>query len=364
LPFEYRVGPGGTVARLKVDYDMATRPVHDVIARLPGRTLPDEWIIYGNHHDAWVNGAADPLSGASAVLETARVFGAMAKQGWRPKRTLIFALWDAEEYGIIGSTEWVERHAEELRQKAVVYVNSDTTGAGPFDAGGSPSLTTFTRELLRDFQDPRTEKPLLVKDFELGTLGAGSDYVPFAHHVGVPSLNYGFETDMSGVYHSTYDSLRWYTKFGDPDFTYLRLFTQMMATALARFSEASTPPFDSLATHGRLSRWLTEIRGLPGAKEWLKVEELEAALVELKRAPVGVGAPYLAERALLTPEGLPRRPWYKNVVSAPGLTTGYGAKTLPGIREAAEAGDWKEANEQVRVAARAIRAYARALGNR
>ncbi|MDQ6759843.1 MAG: M28 family peptidase, partial [Acidobacteriota bacterium] len=233
LPFTYHIGPGPATAHFKLTFDNSTRPLHDVIASIPGSTSPDEWIVIGNHHDAWVNGAHDPLSGATALLETARSLAVLSKQGWRPKRTIVFALWDGEEFGLIGSTEWVEKHQSELTQKAVAYINSDTNSQGNLGASGSHTLETFLGEVLRDLKDPRGSGKSLLETartrtrtagetpgdpppqpgFHLGPLGAGSDYVAFIDHVGIASLNLGFGgPNQGGVYHSIYDDYEWFKR--------------------------------------------------------------------------------------------------------------------------------------------------------
>ena len=203
LPLTYHLGPGPATVHLKVDFDWTNKPLRDVIVTIPGSVYKDQWIIYGNHHDAWVNGASDPLSGASALLETARTLAMMHKDGWQPKRTIVLALWDGEEFGLVGSTEWVEKHQEELERAAAVYINSDSNGKGSMGASGSHSLETFVKEVLRDINDPVTGKALIDvprnrggiektgehAEFRLGPLGAGSDYVAFLDHAGVASLN-------------------------------------------------------------------------------------------------------------------------------------------------------------------------------
>jgi len=343
LDLKYRVGGAAdsSTVHLKLEFETANRPVHNVIARLEGTSHADEWVIYGNHHDAWVNGAADPISGASVVIETARTMATLMKQGWRPKRTMIFALWDAEEYGIIGSTEWAEKHADELRKHAVVYFNSDTTGAGAFSGGGSPSLRRFTTALAKDMG-------VLDAKFSYGDLGAGSDYVAFAHHLGVASVNYGLDTDMSGVYHSAYDSVRWFEKFGDPGYRGLKQFTEIMSVAMLRFVDAGVPPFEPAGVADAVD---TAFRGAA-----LPVPAAVASEVKLLRAAAvttDAKALFQAERLLLDARGLPGRPWYRNLLSAPGTTTGYAARTLPGVFEASAA----ERPEQVRRLAAALRAY-------
>ncbi len=396
LGFTYHVGPGPAKVHVDVDFDWANRPVHNVIARMRGETYPEQWILYGNHHDAWVNGADDPLSGASALLETARTLAELRKAGWRPRRSVLFALWDAEEFGLIGSTEWVEKHREELDRKLAVYLNSDTTGKGTIHAGGSHSLELFVRELLRDFSDPQSGKPLLESrrkgrpnpsgEFLLSPLGAGSDYVAFLHHAGIASLNLGFGGDGGGVYHSIYDSFQWYTSFSDKDFLYGKTFSGLMSCALIRLADAWLLPFE----FGRLAKGIEEfgadIRKKAGKQSaaQLDMKELEkeignlaVAASKLEAALGAVGnrdsfggerlaalneALFRTERALTIEAGLLNRTWYKHQIYAPGLYTGYSAKTLPGVREAAEAGRWPEANGQALQAAKALRALTASLG--
>jgi N-acetylated-alpha-linked acidic dipeptidase len=388
LPLTYHFGPSSAPVRLSLDFDWKTRPIYNVIARMNGSRLPDEWVIYGNHHDAWVNGAHDPVSGAAALLESARSLSELRKQGWSPKRTIVFALWDAEEFGLIGSTEWVEKHAAELARKAVAYVNSDTNGKGKLGTGGSHGLEQFLREVARDNSDPVSGKSLLEtarargteeKEFRLGPLGAGSDYVAFLHHAGIPSLNLGFAgDDNGGVYHSIYDSYAWYSKFSDSDFVYGKTLAQVMSSILLRISEASILPSDYRGTAGAVKTYLEEIQKLAGKneskldftavkKELAGVEQSAAAYdSELRRVLAGsvadaavqpVNAVLLqTERALTTEKGLPNREWYKHQLYAPGTYTGYSAKTLPVVREAVEAGRWQDANAGAAAVAQALRA--------
>ncbi|HEX8685194.1 MAG TPA: M28 family peptidase, partial [Pyrinomonadaceae bacterium] len=242
LPVTYHLGPGPTTVHLKLEFSWETRPVHDVIARLKGGERPDEWVVRGNHHDAWVNGADDPLSGMVALLEEARAVGELAKSGWRPKRTIVYCAWDGEEPGLLGSTEWAETHAEELRRHAVLYLNSDSNGRGFLGAAGSHTLEKFVNEVARDVTDPQKKISVWEReraqrildgsaderreareraDLRIGALGSGSDYTPFLQHLGVSSLNIGFGgEDGGGSYHSVYDSFDHYTRFGDPGFDY------------------------------------------------------------------------------------------------------------------------------------------------
>ena len=251
--------------RLKLAFDWQNRPLYNVIVRIDGSTFPDEWVIFGNHHDAWVNGADDPISGAVSLMEVARGLGELVKSGWKPKRTIILALWDGEEWGLLGSTEWAEKHDAELRGKGVVYINTDGTGKGWLGAGGSHSLQQFISEVARDVNDPKTGKPVLElarrkaidalpeaeraeaeKDpnIRIAPLGSGSDFTPFLQHLTVASLNLGFGGESpGGVYHSVYDSFEWYTKYSDGDFTYGRTLSQVTGTAVLRLSEAAVLPF-------------------------------------------------------------------------------------------------------------------------
>jgi N-acetylated-alpha-linked acidic dipeptidase len=373
LPFTYHVGPGKSQVRLSVRFDQTSKPLYNVIATIPGTTAADEWVLYGNHHDAWVNGASDPVSGASVLLETARTLSEMARSGWKPKRTIKLALWDAEEFGLIGSTEWTEKHLEELKRKLALYVNSDMNTAGRLNAGGSPLLEVFMSEVLRDSDDPKSGKPLLPREFRLGALGAGSDYVAFVHHAGIASLNLGFSGGQSaGIYHSIYDSYAWYTQFGDPDFLYCHALSQIMAIILTRFADAEVLPFEFGRTASAVRRWSSEIEKIVGGKITLKgvvdeAERIDAAArdYESRLDSLAASAPKAElnaeliglERTLTVPAGLPRRSWYKHTLYAPGVYTGYGAKTLPGIREAVEARRWDEATAQAAAVAAALRSF-------
>jgi N-acetylated-alpha-linked acidic dipeptidase len=406
LPVTYHSGPGPATVHLQVDFDWSTRPLYDVIATIPGSLAKDhadkdQWVIYGNHHDAWVNGASDPVSGASVLLETARTLSVLRKQGWQPRRTIMLAFWDGEEYGLLGSTEWVEKHTDELDRKAAVYINSDSSGRGPFIAGGSASLEPFIAEVLRDVTDPATSKSLLdsvrdrrtpvvaiaggtpeprERDFHVESLGSGSDYVAFLDHAGIASLNLGFASG-DGVYHSVYDTLAWYQQFSDGDRTYSKTLTQVMSIALLRLADAQVLPFDFGSLSSSVTRWIEEIRKqLPRASAKVDLRPISVQLMRLSAAAKtydeelsawskrGVPASEKlakvdesirrTERTLLSTDGLPRRDWYRNQIYAPGMLTGYAAKTLPGVREAVEAQQWDEANQQVRKLAETLRAAA------
>ncbi len=383
IPVTYHAGSGPATVHLKIQADNAIRPVHDVVARIKGSLYPDQYVVYGNHHDSWVNGAADPVSGAASLLEAARILGKAAQQGWKPKRTIVFALWDAEEFGLIGSTEWTEKNRDDLLKNAVAYFNSDTTLRGAMSVQATPSLEKFVEEWMRDYPDPASGKSLLettnARGYRAGPLGSGSDYTAFVHHLGIASLNAGFEGNMSGVYHSIYDSLRWFQYFGDPDYIFTTAFSGFMATGLARMADAYIVPFD----FGRVARFLRETveelkkspksRGLAWESLDREVERVGLAArafgtaansLEPRFATLDRGklrklneAVFQSERGLTRPEGLPGREWYKYQLSAPGRYTGYGAKTLPGIREAIEAGRVDEAQMQIKSLSEVLGTY-------
>lgn len=386
LGITYHTGPGPAVVHLKLDFDWTNKPVNDVIATIWGSVYKDQWIIYGNHHDAWVNGASDPTSGGVALLETARALAALHKQGWQPKRTIRLALWDGEEFGLIGSTEWTEKHQEELERNAAVYINSDSNGRGKIGVEGSHTLEVFMREVVRDVNDPVTQKSLLdtskgAQPFHLGALGSGSDYSSFIDHSGVASLNMGFGgADPGGVYHSVYDTVEWFRRFSDGEETYARALAQVMVTALIRLADAPVLPFEFESLSRTVRGYVDEIQ-----KEAQKsggvvdLGEVQAQLTRLHGAAKAYDAELNglmkrvssiapeklgrvneslehAERTLLLTDGLPHREWYRHQIYAPGLYTGYGVKTVPGVREAVDAKHWEEANQQARRVAQALRA--------
>jgi N-acetylated-alpha-linked acidic dipeptidase len=374
LPITYHVGPSTVSAHLKLDFDWTDKPLHNVIATIPGSSQKDQWIIYGNHHDAWVTGASDPVSGAAALLETARVLATLVKEGWKPQRTIKLVLWDGEEYGLLGSTEWVEKHAQELRDAGAVYLNTDSSGTGPMSVAGSWSLERFVDEVLRDVNDPRNGKSLLenmnqsffgqpprpnqvLPDVPIGSLGSGSDYVAFLHHLGIASLNFGFGA-APGQYHSNYDTVRFYNAHSDGDRRYGVALTQVMTTAILRLADAPAMPFSFISVAETVARQAEEVRsqvpqGVGADFDPLlrEIGRFGAAARAFETAYAGAAAATSAnvaiervERAFLLPEGLPGREWYQHSLYAPGLLTGYSAKTLPGIREAFEAKDWAAVN--------------------
>ena len=435
LPLTYHLGPGATVVHLKLAFNWDMVPLYNVIAKWPGADQPDEWIIRGNHHDAWVFGADDPISGTVALMEEARAMSELFKSGAKPRRTVVFTVWDGEEPGLIGSTEWVETHADSLRHRAAVYVNSDNNSRGFLRMGGSHTLEKFMNEVARDVIDPEKQISVadrlhaynLVKgsaeekrearerpDLHLNALGSGSDYTPFLQHLGIASLDirYGGEGVNEGAYHSVYDSFDHYTRFGDPSFAYGIALVQTVGRTVLRLANAGTLPLEFKSFSDTLAKYLKELTKLADdmreeTKEknrlisdksfeavfdptkpavtpqpeslvpFFNFAPLQNALMQLQekartyeqaRSRLAIsGKPFSpgaqkqfdefliqTERALLREEGLPRRPWYKHLVYAPGFYTGYGVKTFPGIREAIEERHWKEAEEQIEIAAKAI----------
>jgi len=439
LGITYRVGPGPARVHLKVKSDWSLKTLYDVIARVPGATAPDEWVIRGNHHDAWVNGAEDPISGLVPLLEEARAYGELVKQGWKPRRTIVYAAWDGEEPALLGSTEWVEAHADELATKAVAYLNSDTNNRGYLEVGGSHSLEQFINDVARDIEDPETKLSVWKRDqlravadaktaderqearqradLRIDALGSGSDYTPFLQHVGIATLNLGFGGEGGGgIYHSIYDDFKWYTTFDDTSFVYGRALAQTIGTAVMRLADADVVPYQFTNFAETVGRYVKEVEKLatetrdqiqernrelddgvfmatsdpwqplvPPAREpaaphlnfaplddaadalTRAAERYERAFAKAQANGSSFGKPDVgtlnatlrqAERALTAATGLPRRPWYRHLVYAPGFYTGYGVKTLPGVREAIEQKNWTEAGQQIGAAAQVLTAEA------
>jgi N-acetylated-alpha-linked acidic dipeptidase len=431
LPITYHFGPGQARVHLRVKSDWSLKTLYDVIAKLPGTTEADEWIIRGNHHDAWVNGAEDPISGLVAELEEARALGILYQQGWRPKRTIIYAAWDGEEPGLLGSTEWAETHANELKAHAVAYLNSDTNGRGYLDVEGSHSLEKFINGVEMDVQDPeagvsswkRTQASRILngspetrkdartrQDLRIDALGSGSDYSSFIDHLGIASLNLGYGgEDRGGIYHSIYDDFYWFTHFSDTSFVYGRALAQAAGISVLRLANADLLPFAFTNLAETVQGYVKELRSLrdkraeeivdrnkaideglyrlasdprspvtapereaPAAE--LNFGALDSAVDSLTRAAARYDSAYnravqagrsdiakqvneqliQAERALTSTEGLRNRPWYTHMLYAPGFYTGYGVKTIPGVREAIEQGQWQDANAEIVRAAAAI----------
>ena len=434
LPIPYHVGPGPAKVHLKVEFNWDLKPVNDVIAKIPGSVAPDEWIIRGNHHDAWVNGAEDPVSGTSPLLEEARGLGLLLKQGWKPRRTIIYAAWDGEEPMLLGSTEWVEAHAEALRQHAAVYINTDGNDRGLFQMGGSHTLEQFINGVARDIEDPETKMTVWQRahlsaianakaedrkelrqraDLRIEALGSGTDFTGFLDHLGIASLNLGYGgEDEQGIYHSIYDDFYWYTHFSDSDFVYGRALAQTIGTSVMRLADAEVLPFDFTDFADTVHKYTKDLEKLLADKQE-EIRERNQQLEEgvfkatfdprrptvappqeeipphLNFAPMENAAEALtrsaeryqkalatkqsglselqeetlrtlnaklieSERKLTNHDGLPRRPWYKHMLYAPGVYSGYGVKTVPSVREGIEQKRYAEAETEIARVAKAL----------
>lgn len=431
LPITYRLGPGPSRVHLKVSFNWDMKPIYNVIAKLAGSTFPDEWIVRGNHHDAWVNGASDPISGMAPELEEARALGQLAKQGWRPKRTIVYAAWDGEEAGLLGSTEWVEQHEAELRKTVVVYINTDGNSRGFLQASGSHTLEHFVNEVARSVEDPETKGTVWKRwqarqisqgsadkrnetrtrrDLRINALGSGSDYTPFLQHHGTASLSLSFGgLDDAGIYHSIYDDFYHFKKFSDHGFLYGRALAQFVGTAVVRLADADVLPYEFTGLADTVQIYVKELQNLlkqrqddvkernrqindgvlaavSDPKRPRPIPKVEAVPPALNFAPIenaatalaraadrwhkalGAARPVLAndsnrlkavnarliqsERQFIDEHGLPRRSWYRHLLYAPGYYTGYGVKTMPGVREAIEEKRYADVEKEVvRVAA-------------
>ena len=449
LPFTYHIGPGPTVAHLKVISDWEQKPIYDVIAMVKGSTYPDEWIVRGNHHDGWVFGAADPLSGNVALLDEAKAIGALLKQGWRPKRTLVYASWDGEEPGLLGSTEWAETHMDELQKKAVLYLNTDNNSRGFLFALGSHSLQATVNQVTDGVTDPQTGVSIAARDraalrvagfskeatpqevelaqiaatdeeLPLGALGSGSDYTAFLDHLGIASLDLGFSGEGDGGdYHSLYDSFDHYNRFGDPGFKYGVALSEFAGHTVLRFADADVLPYGFVDFADTVGKYLDQVHKLmdgmrtrneqqdklltaraftlaadptltyvppPAAPTvpFIDFAPLDNALVKLKASAAAYDSSFAAaedagfkldasrraaldrqlqglEQDLQYSGGLPGRPWFKHTIYAAGLYTGYGAKTLPGVREAIEEQQWDTAVQYVGYTADALNKFSAEL---
>jgi len=433
LPLTYHVGPSQDKVHLKLEFNWDIKTLYNVIAKLPGSELPDEWIIRGNHHDGWVNGAADPISGMVAEMEEARVIGEMVKKGYKLKRTLVYCAWDGEEQGLLGSTEWAEDHQEELKKKAVAYINTDGNSRGFIGVGGSHTLEPFFNEIADAVIDPQTGVSIKErryasqmvsgdraararlmgnKNIKLSALGAGSDWSGFLQFLGIASLNLGFGGEGSGgEYHSVYDSYEHFTKFKDPGFQYGVALSKTAGRTMMRLANADILPIDFNSFYKTVNDYVGELKTLldntraeteqenkmiadklydlakdpkkgfqtskpKDAVPYLNFSELENKMAELKTNAEEFQKLYAngtqlspekrkelntilfqVERALINEKGLPRRSWYKHQVYAPGFYTGYGVKTLPGIREGIEERNWKEAQDNILIVAKTIESY-------
>ena len=377
LSFAYHIGPGPAKVHLRVRSEHKNRPIYNVIAKLKGVENPDQWVILGNHHDAWVYGAADPSSGTVSLLEVARCLGQLAKEGYHPKRTIVFASWDAEEFGILGSAEWAEELKAEIQQKAIAYLNVDIATTGQkFYASAVPSLKSLVKEVTQVVMDPQTHQTIYEawrQDQEkqvpgVGNLGSGSDHSPFIGHLGIPSISMGFYGPY-GVYHAMQDNFYWMEHFGDPTFQYHVAMTQIWGILALRLASADILPFDYAAYADEL---LSQLKALQNEnkhstitkdrperlrallREWEKIAaDLHRNLITRLESGELTGAAKInaslqgLEQILLLESGLPLRPWFKHLVYAPGLHSGYAAVVFPGIQDALEMNDEAEASNQV-----------------
>jgi N-acetylated-alpha-linked acidic dipeptidase len=320
LPLTYRIGPGPARVHLRVRSNWDTRTLYDVIARIPGTTAADEWIVRGNHHDAWVNGAQDPIAGQIALLEEARALGALLKSGWKPRRTIIYCAWDGEEPGLLGSTEWAETHAVELKQHAVAYFNTDVNGRGYLSLEGSHVLERFLNGVARDITDPETSQSAWLRqqsaqvrwgasteradartrpDLRIGALGSGSDYSVFLQHLGIASadLSYAGE-DGEGIYHSIYDDFYWFTHYSDTSFVYGRALAQTVGTAVLRLADAQLIPFDFTDLAETVQGYLTELKTLATTEAEAAIERNRALRDGVYRATSDPREPYVPPDSL------------------------------------------------------------------
>ena len=377
LPFAYHIGPGLAKVHLRVRSEHKNRPIYNVIAQLKGSESPDQWVILGNHHDAWVYGAADPSSGTASLLEVARCLGQLAKEGHRPKRTIVFASWDAEEFGIVGSAEWAEDLKVELQQKAIAYLNVDMATTGTeFYASAVPSLKPLIKEVAETVMDPRTHQTVYEawRQYQenhvprVGNLGSGSDHSPFIGHLGIPSISMGFYGPY-GVYHAMQDNFYWMERFGDPTFRYHVAMTQIWGIIALRLAGADILPFDYA---GYADELLSHLKALQNENKRSTItkdrpERLRALLREWEiiaadlhkdfTARLASGEPIptdeinrslqALEQILTSESGLALRPWFKHLAYAPGLHSGYAAVIFPGIQDALEMKDEEQASIEV-----------------
>jgi N-acetylated-alpha-linked acidic dipeptidase len=384
MPFTYHVGPGPVRIHLHLRQDYQYRTIWNVIGKLRGRDFPSEMVITGNHRDAWVYGAVDPGSGTTAMLEAVHGIGELLKSGWRPRRTIVFASWDGEEHGLIGSTEFVEQHAVELKD-AVAYFNVDVAVAGTdFGASASATLKDFVRDVTKAVPSPkggsvydvwragggrlpyapqqdftgatgRIPAAQIKDDAPVGDLGSGSDYTPFLQHMGIPA------TDISSSggypYHSVFDNFAWFTKFADPDFVYEQQMARILGLEILRMANADVLPYDYESYGQEITAYISSTQTKAERKPATKSISFTSALAAARRfkdagaaarAASKTASPDLVrlntallstERQLLLPGGLPQRPWYRHAIYAPGRYTGYAAVVIPGVNEAVEAGD-------------------------
>ncbi len=423
LPITYHFGPGPARVRMKAQFDWNMVTAYNVIARLRGNEYPDEWVIRGNHHDGWNHGAADPLSGMVATLAEAKAVAMLAREGRRPKRTMIYAAWDAEEPGLIGSTEWAEHHAADLKQHAVAYINTDGSDRGFINIGGSHVLERFFNQVIEEVDDPRSDISLKERrrayeliygddkekataeernDLRINPMGSGSDYTPFLQHLGIASahVNFGGEAE-DGSYHTLYDTYEHYTKFQDPGLVYGATLAKVTGRAALRLANAPRLPFEFKGFADNIALYVSELEELatsmredtektngliddgtyaaainpytsisvPAKQEAVphfNFAPLQNALDRLQKAAEEFDAAadrqtavsreinnmlFTSERLLTRDAGLEGRSWYKHHIYAPGFYTGYGVKTIPGVREAIEAREYDKVAAQIAIAA-------------
>ena len=431
LPITYHFGPGPARVRMKAEFNWNMVTAYNVIARLKGSEYPDEWVIRGNHHDGWNHGAEDPISGLVTLLAEAKAVAALANAGERPKRTVIYAAWDAEEPGLIGSTEWAEHHAKDLKKHAVAYLNTDGSDRGFIYIGGSHVLERFFNQIIEEVKDPRSEISLKERlqanlkinaesdqekkdaaeraDVRLHPMGSGSDYTPFLQHLGIASGNLAFYGEADGgSYHTLYDTYEHHTTWNDPGLVYGETLPKVTGRATLRLANAQRLPFeftgfaDNVAMYvSELDKLADEMReataktselidsgayaaaldpdksfGAPAKHEPVPhfgFAPLKNALARLQTAATAFDTAtktstvtseeinnllYTSERLLTRDAGLDGRPWYKHHIYAPGFYTGYGVKTIPGVREAIEQREYEKVEPQIEIAAGVLNAMA------
>jgi N-acetylated-alpha-linked acidic dipeptidase len=410
LPFTYHVGPGPVKVRMRLKQDYQFRTIWDVIGRVRGSELPDEWVVAGNHRDAWIYGAVDPNSGTAAMLEAVHGIGELLKSGWKPKRTVVFGSWDAEEEGLIGSTEWAEQHEPDLAL-ASAYFNVDVAVSGPkFGASSVPSLKQFLRDVTKAVPSPQggtvydawqkanqpvgegsqqeptttTYRPPAAQgksDVPVGDLGSGSDYTAFLQHLGVSSTDIG-STGPYGVYHSVFDNFAWFKKFGDPDFVYEQQMARVFGLEMMRMADADVLPYDYQEYGKEIAAYIDTAKKRAAGKFGDRPVDFNAASTAARRfEEAGVkiatkqknpphdpaklkqlnSALREAERALLVSDGLPHRPWFRHVIYAPGEYTGYAAVVIPGVNEALDKGDAERVRQQLAILTAALERATRQL---
>ncbi len=424
LPITYHVGPGASTVHLKLEFNWDLTPVYDVIATMKGAEYPDQWVLRGNHHDAWVNGARDPVGGLVALLSEAKSIAQLKKKGWHPKRTIKFTAWDAEEPMLLGSTEWVEDHQEELKKKAIMYINTDMNQKGTFSGTGSPTVEKFISEILFEIPDPDIEVSLgerklaelslnrgsQVDRIELYPIGTGSDYTSFVHHIGVPSTDLRFSGAVTGEYHTLYDTYPYFKRFVDPGFKYTKAMAQLNGRVLMRMVNADILPFDFTRLSNHLNQYSKQLQEYTDSKRekvafknkmvnegayqeagnrYTKETKKQNEVPEFDFSSLDRELDKLQENAsqydqltkqftahtnkkiirtlnqklqkveqnVLTTNGLPGQKYYKNVLYAPGKYTGYGAKTLPGVRQAIELGQYDIVDEQIDLLTQTLKGY-------